>query len=102
MRSITTYLQEMKWKNHRTSKGMLILAEKKSWPLPKLEQRTEFFEYLKKEGLFEDMVTVNSNTYNSFLKEQFALAEKEGRSAEFKIPGVGEPSIFHTLRFKGD
>ncbi len=100
---ITTYLQEMKWKNHRTSKGLLILAEKKSWSLPKTDaDKAQFFDFLRKQGIFDAMATVHSSTFNAFLKEQFELAEKEGRSADFKVPGVGEPSVFHTLRFKGD
>lgn len=100
---VLAYLREMKRDNFRVTDGSLLsVVEKRSWALPKGdEERTAFFSHLKAQGLFDGMITVNSNTFNAWLKGEFAKAEAEGRAAEFRVPGVGEPSVYATISVKG-
>ena len=79
--------------------GTISVAKRLSVSHPKEpEAKAAFFEYLKNKGIFEDMVTVNSQTLNSWYRQEFELAKDEGRLVE--IPGVGEPNYVETLSMK--
>lgn len=54
--------------------------------------REQFFEYLKTKGLFEDLVSINHNTLNSFFKQEMEAAQESG-DLGFAIPGLGEPKM---------
>jgi FtsZ-binding cell division protein ZapB len=60
------------------------------------EKRKQFFEWLKGKGLFEDMITVNSNTLRSFYKAEKTAAED---NPDFSIPGL-EPFERISLAFR--
>lgn len=97
---VLSFLKDTNRSNYKSKVGTMTLAKKRSWALPKSdEDRQAFFEFLKVEGSFDGMITVNSNTFNSYLKEKFEKAEAEGESSTFHIPGVGEASVFESLRF---
>lgn len=66
------------------------------------EDKAAFFQFLREKGVFEQMATVNSNTYNSFCKaEQEAAVERDPASAlSFRIPGVPEPKQRQVLSFR--
>lgn len=92
------YIRDMNLHNFKHAGFSFGIYRRRSWALPKTEdQRTAFFNYLRERGVYDAMVSVNSATYNSFLKEQFELAEKNGESAGFQVPGVGDPSVFEKL-----
>ena len=61
--------------------------------------KKEFWAYLQEKGLFEDMITVNSQTLNSFAKQEFAVQEEEG-SLDPQIPGLvkSEPYAKPSMR----
>lgn len=65
----------------------------------KLEDKFTFFEYLKKNNMFEAMATVNSMTLNAFYKEEMARAISEGKD-DFNIPGVKESSMHASLSIR--
>ena len=50
-------------------------------------KKREFWEYLKSRGLFEDMITVNSQTLNSFAKGEMAAMEEAG-DLDPELPGL--------------
>lgn len=66
------------------------------------EDKAAFFQFLRERGVFEQMATVNSNTYNSFCKaEQEAAIERDPEAAlNFRIPGVPEPKQRQVLSFR--
>jgi len=81
--------------------GMLIKTERLTVTLPKTpEDRESFFKYLRDKGLFEDLVTVNSQTLNAFYKKEFEAAAQEGRAVGFKIPGISEPKTVVNLNVR--
>ena len=80
-----------------TPLAKVSVSEKTSYALPAgLENKKKFFEYLKERGVFDDMATINSNTYNGYVKEEFENALKKG---EFlNIPGVPEAKVHRTIK----
>lgn len=79
--------------------GKLMVAERSYVGLPKTPQDKEaFYGYLKDKGVFDEMISVNSNTLNSYYKREREIAREEGHALDFKIPGISEPSTSTTLR----
>lgn len=58
--------------------------------------RDAFFAYLEKQGIFRELITVNSQTLNSYYKKEMEAAIEAG-NADFKVPGIGEPKHQITL-----
>lgn len=85
--------------NYRAPAGLCYLAFKTSVRQPQGDEQTKFYEFLKKEGLFESMISVNSQKLNSYYKEQFELAKERGQD-DFVIPGLTEVKINPSLNFK--
>lgn len=86
--------------------GTYFLQSKFSVKVPKTEQeREDFFAYLQAKGIFESMITVNSQTLNAWYKQEMeALASRaeagEDVDPDFKIPGIEEPKDYFTLAFR--
>lgn len=96
---VKQYLDSMERKNYKSKLGTISIVKEVSYALPKTdEDRTAFFNYLKEKEVFDELISVNHKTYNSYIKEQREMAETEGRVLDFKIPGVGEPSVFEKIR----
>jgi hypothetical protein len=64
-----------------------------------LEAKRELFEYLKELGIYEETVSVNSQTLNSLFKTMSQKAAEEG-ILDFKMPGVEEPTPVPELRLR--
>jgi len=64
-----------------------------------LEEKRELFEYLKSLGIYEETVSVNSQTLNSLFKTMSQKAAEEG-ILDFKMPGVEEPTPVPELRLR--
>ena len=62
-------------KQHIKGVGTVYRQQKFSWKVPKEnEKREAFFGFLRDKGVFESMITVNSQTLNAFCKEELAQA----------------------------
>ena len=76
------------------------LKTESSVKVPKtVEEKTEFFQYLEKEGLFYEVVGVNSMTLNKFYKEKAAEALEQG-NIDFRLPGIETPKEYNVLKIK--
>lgn len=83
-----------------TALGLVYISEKLSVSHPKeVEARAKFFEYLKSKGVFETLISVNSQTLNKLYREEREIALDEGKT-DFNIPGIGEPTLIKTLNFR--
>ena len=81
--------------------GKLTSVERSFVGLPKTpEAKEEFYSYLRDKGIFDELISVNSNTLNAFYKKELEIAREEGRAFGFKIPGISEPSTSMTLRIQ--
>lgn len=86
----------------KTPLGTISLRERTSFKVPKDEEsRTEFFEKLKEMGVFDSMITVNSNTLNSFLKAEYESAKARGDDmVTYRFAGVEPPTISVTASLR--
>lgn len=93
-------LQELGMKSYRGPAGMATLTIKSSVRTPKSPQdREAFFSYLKDKGLYDDMISVNSVTLNSYYKNLQKEYEERGEEMP-KIPGLNEITDKPSLSFK--
>jgi len=63
------------------------------------EDKEQLFEYLRSKGIFNEFVSVNSQTLNSLYKNLASEAAING-DLDFRLPGVGEPTSYTTLKLK--
>lgn len=94
-----TYLKLLGRENYKSPLGSVGVMKRLSVTLPKTpEEKQAFFEYLKSKNLFDNMISVNSQTLNSWYKQEYEVAAEEKRLSDFKIPGIKEPTVFETIR----
>lgn len=86
-------------KQHIPGYGTLSITNRFSVRVPKGDDKLKFFEFLKEKGVFEDMVTVNSQTLNSWYKEQLEEQLNAG-NPDWMAPGIGEAKLSKTLAFR--
>lgn len=94
---VLEYMSQLKKKKYAANAATFSVQDKLSVKVPKdPESKGKFFSWLKKEGLFDSMVTVNSQTLNSLYNEEF----KRSRNPDFEIPGVGKASHYQQLSMR--
>ncbi len=95
-------LLELGQDSFKTPVGTMILTKRTSFKVPKDEEsRDAFFGKLKEMGLFESMITVNSTTMNSFLKEEYKAAEARGEDmVTYKFAGIEPPTVSVTASLR--
>ena len=80
--------------------GHVITSVRWSWKTPKEKSAREaFFNYLKEKELYDEMITVNSQSLNAFCKSELETAKEEG-NIDFTIPGLDEPSLSETISLR--
>jgi len=81
--------------------GLLFYKEtKSSVSTPKTPEDKELlFDFLREQEIFTEMVSVNSATLNKLYKDFSEKAANEG-ILDYKLPGVGEPVIYTTLKIR--
>jgi hypothetical protein len=98
---ILSKLEEAEIKTYKLpTVGTFSIRTNTTWNLPKTEEdRKAYFDYLKKRGVFESMITVNSKKHSSFCKQVLEeMAEEDPyAAADFEIPGVPGKSTYDSL-----
>jgi hypothetical protein len=85
--------------SYKSPFGQVVLAFRTSVKTPKLpEEREAFFQWLRDKGLYDTMISVNSNSLNSLYKNELEEARDRGE-VDFSIPGISGVSITPQLRF---
>jgi hypothetical protein len=80
--------------------GTISKRQNLAWKMPKEhDQREAFFAFLRERNAYDELITVNHQTLNSFCKEELEKAI-EADNIEFSIPGLGEPSSYVTLQIR--
>jgi hypothetical protein len=81
--------------------GTVSLVSSLQFQTPKtLDEKNDLFGYIKNEygeEVLQGYLSINSNTLNSFLKEEYNKKISMGENPE--IPGVSAPTANITLRF---
>jgi len=94
---VLSIFQEFNKPSYRTGRGMVVRQKRFTVAHPKdPEQKAKFYQFLKDKGIFEDMVTVHSQTLNSYYKAEMEAAIEAG-ATDFEMPGVGEPKMVEIL-----
>lgn len=92
-------LMENSLTNYKAPDGTMSLSFRLSARLPHGEERVKFYEHLKAQGKFDELISVSSPTFNAYVKEQFELAQEQGLG-EPEIPGVTEVKTLPRLSFR--
>lgn len=97
---IMALLTESKKTSWQTPIGNFILSNRFTVPTPKdPEQKQAFFSYLKQKGIFEDLVSVHSQTLNAWYRQELDAALDKG-DVNFKVPGLEDPKYVQTLSIR--
>ncbi len=64
------------------------------------EDREAFFGYLKEQGIYDEMISVNSRTLNSWVNREIEAREKNGEFG-WVPPGLKTPGNFQKVTIKG-
>lgn len=97
-------LKEIGKSSYKSEYGTVMRTEKWRVNLPKTpEEKVAFFNYLKEKGHFDDLITVNSQTLNSYFTQEWEAVKKGDNPEEaigFTLPGLEQPKLFETLAFR--
>lgn len=84
----------------RTKFGSVKLVEKKSFKVPKDDvSKSAFMNYLRERGVFDDLVTVNSQSLNAWANEEIEARIIEG-NFNFEIPGLESPTPYTKVQIR--
>lgn len=87
-------------KSFKSQLGTVSKSVRTSVKIPREESdREAFFSYLKDRGLYDSMITVNSQSLNAFYKKELESSIERG-DTEFSIPGINEETINEILSFR--
>lgn len=82
--------------------GTVSMSARASWKTPKdIHSKHKLFTWIaetKGQDVLDAMISINSQTLNSFAKAELDAHLQEG-DIEFRIPGLEEPVITPDLRF---
>jgi len=86
-------------RSYKAPAGTVSIGFRTSAKLPQGDDRKAFYDHLKAIGKFDIMISVSSQVYNAYVKEQFDLAKERGEG-EPTIPGVSEVKMTPRLSFR--
>lgn len=87
---IVAVLEELGLKSFKSTSGTIETRVRQSVKVPQGDGRQEFFNYLKDRGLFDSLITVNSQTLNAWYKQEAEIAVEEKRM--LVVPGLEMPT----------
>lgn len=80
--------------------GTISVKYQKTFRQPEtMEDKLKLFEYLKEEGIFNDMVKVDSRTLSSWASEEVEARERDG-IVGWVPPGLQPPSEFPKISLR--
>lgn len=95
---VISSLKEQERDSYKSPLGTVTISEKWRVKLPSEDSdKAALFEHLRERGIFAKYATVNANSLNSLYLADWEAAKIVGNGMEFKMPGIGEPSLFETL-----
>lgn len=98
-RDVVETLLALEMKSFQSKYGLVSIRTKEYYHVPKTaEQKESIRKYMEEKGIFENYWSINSNSWNSWLKKEKEIAVDEGRFLD--IPGVDVPTISYDLAMK--
>ena len=87
-------------KQHVPGCGTIFKQKAFSVKTPKTpEQKQQLFGWIKENkgaDVLRNMLSINSNTLNSFYKSELEVAKEEG-NVDFSLPGLETPEVYYKL-----
>lgn len=81
-------LESLELDSYKAKAGTFSFRMKSGFRVPKdLESKKLFFTYLEDKGVFDELVSVNSQTLNSWVQAEIEAAEEAG-NFDFQLPGL--------------
>jgi len=94
---ILAHLTEYGMPNFKGAFGTVSIRNTKTVTQPEsLEEKLKFFEYLKEQGIYDSMVSVNSRTLSSWATKEIEAKEKDGVFG-WAPPGLKLPQTFQKV-----
>lgn len=85
-------LESLELTSYKAKSGTFSFSMREGFRVPKdLENKKKFFEFLKGKGIFDEMITVNAQTLNSWAKAEIEAA-LERNDFDFQVPGLEKAS----------
>lgn len=92
-------LQALELTTFKSNYGTVTLRKKEYYPVPKtLEDKQAIRAYLETKGLFDEKWSINSASFNAWVKAEAEIAKDEKRF--LNIPGVQSPTVSYELAMK--
>lgn len=96
---ITEILLSLEMKSFSSQYGNITLRKKEYYPVPKsTEQKEAIRKYMEDKGIFNELWSIHSQSYNSWVKQELEIAKEEKRF--LNLPGVEAPTISYDLAMK--
>lgn len=92
-------LVENQLTSYKAPAGLMSVTHHFTAKLPQGEDRVKCFDYLKSIGRWDDMASIHSQTFNSWVKEQYDLAKERGEG-EPQLPGVTDVKTQLRISFR--
>lgn len=93
---IIAYLEHFGLTKYESAGGKVFVTNKRSVKVPKDEaDRDSFFAWLKERGIFDQLITVNSQTLNAMYNR-----ECDATGGDVSIPGLGPATEYKSVTFK--
>lgn len=97
---VIEYLTEYGMKNFSGEFGTVTRTKRYSVRQPNTPEKKEaFYKYLKERGDFENLISVNSRTLASYVKQEIE-AKKEDGQYDWVPPGIDTPETVETLSIR--
>jgi hypothetical protein len=94
-----TMLEASEKTKYVSEHGTIYTAVYDSISVPKGDSKQEFFSYLKDVGIYDEVVTVNSQWLNGWYRKEKEAAIENG-DILFTIPGINNPVSSVRLSFR--
>jgi hypothetical protein len=96
---LLAYLETEELDQFRTKEGLFSVRRRSSVKVPgDPDNREKFFSHLKDKGIFENMITVHSQTLNAWYKSEQENAQERGEM--LTVPGIDMPTVHEQIVFR--
>lgn len=97
---ILTIMKDSGIPNFKTATATVSVKTNKSIAQPSsMEEKMQFFDYLKEQGIFNEMVKVDSRTLSSWASKEIEAKEKDGIFG-WTPPGLKPAKEYQSLSFR--
>jgi len=101
---ISELLISLEKDSYHSNAGIFSFREVESFRVPKDDLSRElFFNFLKDRGIFDQMITVNSQTLNAFAKQEIEAHKSAGNIEEvidYIIPGIEKGQAYRRFTMR--